>query len=86
MKKREGGFVKISIKKLENDLSVSIEDNGVGIEQSIIDSLDKQINENIGLKNVHQRLKLLYGKGLEIKKLAKGTKISFKILGGKNND
>lgn len=86
LKKREGGFVKISIKKIENDLFISIEDNGIGIEQTIIDNLDKEINENIGLKNVHQRLKLLYGEGLEIKKLEQGTKISFKILGGKNND
>lgn len=86
LKKREGGFIKIVIKKCGNNLNISIEDNGVGIEQSIIDSLDKEINENIGLKNVHQRLKLLYGQGLEIKKLAQGTKINFTIFGDENND
>lgn len=86
LKKKEGGLVKISIKKREADLCISIEDNGIGIKQEIIDNLDKQIDENIGLKNVHQRLKLLYGKGLEIIKLTQGTKISFKILGGENND
>ena len=56
------------------------------IEQSIIDNLDKQIKENIGLKNVHQRLKLLYGEGLNIKKLEQGTRIKFKILGGVKYD
>lgn len=86
LKKRDGGFVKISIKKIKDDLNICIEDNGVGIEQSIIDNLDKQINENIGLKNVHHRLQLLYGKGLEIERLEQGTRISFKIIGGKNYD
>ena len=82
LKKRENGYVKIIVSKIDKDIEVIIEDDGVGIEQSIIDNLDKQIKENIGLKNVHQRLKLLYGEGLNIKKLEQGTRIKFKILGG----
>ena len=78
LKKRDNGCVK--------DIEITIEDDGVGIEQSIIDNLDKQIKENIGLKNVHQRLKLLYGEGLNIKKLEQGTRIKFKILGGVKYD
>ena len=35
----------------------------------------------IGLYNVHLRLKLYYGKGLEITKLNKGTLIEFYIWG-----
>ena len=45
-------------------------------KQEIIDNLDKEIDENIGLKNVHQRLKLLYGEGLKITKLKQGTATS----------
>ena len=86
LKKRENGCVKIIIKKIDKDIEITIEDDGVGIEQSIIDNLDKQIKENIGLKNVHQRLKLLYGEGLNIKKLEQGTRIKFKILGGVKYD
>ena len=86
LKKRDNGCVKIIIKKIDKDIEVTIEDDGVGIEQSIIDNLDKQIKENIGLKNVHQRLKLLYGEGLNIKKLEQGTRIKFKILGGVKYD
>lgn len=82
LKKRENGYVKIIVSKIDKDIEVIIEDDGVGIEQSIIDNLDKQIKENIGLKNVHQRLKLLYGEGINIKKLEQGTRIKFKILGG----
>ena len=86
LKKRDNGYVKIIIKKIGKDIEITIEDDGVGIEQSIIDNLDKQIKENIGLKNVHQRLKLLYGEGLNIKKLEQGTRIKFKILGGVKYD
>ena len=86
LKKRDNGCVKIIIKKIDKDIEITIEDDGVGIEQSIIDNLDKQIKENIGLKNVHQRLKLLYGEGLNIKKLEQGTRIKVKILGGVKYD
>ena len=86
LKKRDNGCVKIIIKKIGKDIEVIIEDDGIGIEQTIIDNLDKQIKENIGLKNVHQRLKLLYGEGLNIKKLEQGTRIEFKILGGVKYD
>ena len=86
LKKRENGCVKVIVKKIDKDIEVIIEDDGVGIEQTVIDNLDKQIQENIGLKNVHQRLKLLYGEGLNIKKLEQGTRINFKILGGVKYD
>ncbi|WP_338940869.1 sensor histidine kinase [Fusobacterium nucleatum] len=86
LKKRENGCVKVIVKKIDKDIEVIIEDDGVGIEQTVIDNLDKQIQENIGLKNVHQRLKLLYGEGLNIKKLEQGTRINFRILGGVKYD
>ena len=86
LKKRDKGFVKIIVKKIDKDIEVAIEDDGVGIEQAVIDNLDKKIEENIGLKNVHQRLKLLYGEGLNITKLEQGTRIKFKILGGVKYD
>ena len=86
LKKSEKGNILLQIKKIGKDIEVIIEDDGVRIKQEIIDSLDSKIEENIGLKNVHQRLKLLYGKGLNITKLNKGTRIKFKILGGVNYD
>ena len=77
--KREGGFVNIIAKKENKDCLITIEDNGVGIDQKIIDNLDDRIDKNIGLKNVHNRIKLIYGKGLVVEKLETGTKISFYI-------
>ncbi|MGL5797765.1 MAG: LytS/YhcK type 5TM receptor domain-containing protein [Cetobacterium sp.] len=79
LKQRELGIVEIAIKKIDSKIIVSIEDNGVGINSEVIENIDKKIEKNIGLKNVHNRLKLIYGKGLIIERLQKGTKISFYI-------
>lgn len=79
LKRREGGTIAISVSENKAEYIISIEDDGVGIEQSIIDGIDDKIEINIGLKNVHNRLKILYGKGLNIKKLERGTKITFYI-------
>ena len=64
LKKREGGFVNIIAKKENEGCFITIEDNGIGIDQKIVDNLDDRIDKNIGLKNVHNRIKLIYGKGL----------------------
>ena len=79
LKRREGGTVTISVIEKEKGYNIIIEDDGIGIDQSIIDAIDDKIEKNIGLKNVHNRLKILYGKGLNIEKLEKGTRISFNI-------
>ena len=80
LKSRDGGNIYIKVKKIKKGCSIIIEDDGVGIEQKIIDNLDvPEIEKSVGLKNVHNRIKLLYGKGLNITKLEKGTRITFDI-------
>lgn len=80
LKSRNGGNVYIIVKKTETGCNIIIEDDGVGIEQKIIDELDiPEIEKSVGLKNVHNRIKLLYGTGLQITRLEKGTRISFNI-------
>ncbi len=59
-----------------------IEDTGVGMDAIKLENILKDSSKGIGLKNVNQRLKLLYGEnyGIDIKSLlGKGTKISFNI-------
>jgi len=76
------GNVKISVKKYDSkDTIVIIEDDGIGISPNIIEAIKTNtIQENkIGLSNVNSRLKYIYGKGLIIERLHKGTKISFII-------
>ncbi len=73
------GLVKISAHQKGQELFISIKDNGVGINKEVIDNLNSINNNRVGLKNVNNRLKLLYGEGLKFEILNPGTKISFKI-------
>lgn len=69
------GKIKISLKKNnENELEFCISDNGIGMLQEEIDiknnelkEMKKQTNEHIGISNVNQRIKLLYGDDYGIK-------------------
>jgi two-component system LytT family sensor kinase len=76
------GNVKIEIKRNNSeDIKVTIEDDGIGIPQAVIDSIHAgTVRENkIGMSNVHSRLHHIYGAGLNIERLPIGTKISFII-------
>ncbi|WP_290061412.1 sensor histidine kinase [Paraclostridium bifermentans] len=75
------GTVKISVKNKTNKICISVENDGVTIDEDIIKKVENgNMPENkIGLYNVHLRMKLMYGKGLSIKRLNPGTKIEFSI-------
>lgn len=76
------GNVKITVRKYDSKHTiVIIADDGIGISPHIIEAIKTNtIQENkIGLSNVNNRLKYIYGKGLIIERLHKGTKISFII-------
>ncbi|WP_026567167.1 sensor histidine kinase [Bacillus sp. UNC41MFS5] len=76
------GVVTISVKNLENKVRISVKDTGAGISEDVIHQL---LNDNvpankIGLYNVHQRVKLIYGRGLVIHRLSPGTEVFFDIV------
>lgn len=76
------GTIKIIIKEIEEKrVKVVIEDNGTGIPQEIIDKVyeDNMEENKIGVSNVNNRLKHIYGRGLNIERLNKGTKTTFII-------
>lgn len=84
--KAEGGsvFLKASVYEDDNKknrILFSIKDTGIGMNyQKLKDIIDN--SHGIGLKNVNDRLKLLYGEDCKINiktSLNKGTKISFII-------
>ena len=74
------GNIKISVFIKDNKLVYLVEDNGVGMNKETLEKLQStDLKENkmgVGVKNVNQRLKLLYGDeyGIEIKsELEEGT-------------
>ncbi|WP_207952860.1 sensor histidine kinase [Paenibacillus agricola] len=86
----EKGWIKIRITLEYGALSVSVEDNGVGIHNQQLEKLRDQMSslslhedlDHIGLLNVNNRLKLLYGDTsiLNIASvLNEGTRIYFMI-------
>lgn len=78
-----GGCVYITVAVHSNHAIVSVADDGVGMEQNVVDQLlQKSSNQSrgIGMANTNLRLKKLFGKGLEIEsKLNEGTRIQFTI-------
>ncbi|KFZ38714.1 membrane protein [Shewanella mangrovi] len=76
------GEVHIAIKQqASGDIQVSVLDTGKGIDEEVIDGLynDQVPSDHIGLMNVHERVKLMYGHGLIVTRLKPGTSVSFVI-------
>ncbi|WP_421224067.1 LytS/YhcK type 5TM receptor domain-containing protein [Aeromonas enteropelogenes] len=73
------GRVTIEVKQLAGGIRVAVRDTGFGISQAVIDGVaaGRVESRSIGLMNVHQRVKLLYGDGLHLKRLEPGTEVSF---------
>jgi len=74
------GLLKISAKKIEEDIEITVSDNGIGMTEAKIIELNNMLNtsENqfniefkngrVGIRNVHERIKLYFGEkyGLKI--------------------
>ncbi len=61
------GFIDIKLREIEGNISISIEDNGVGMDEATVkrlldkDGYNDTGSSGIGVKNVDQRIKLYYG-------------------------
>lgn len=75
------GVVVIAVKHSAGNIKVSVKDTGHGINQETIERVaaNEMPGNKIGLLNVHHRVSLLYGQGLQIRRLEPGTEISFLI-------
>lgn len=95
--KGENGLVKITAKCIEGYIDITISDNGTGMTQNEVEQLMSDINSmdeketkisplrdnnNIGLRNINSRIKLIYGQdyGLGVESLkGEWTSITVKI-------
>lgn len=83
LKRIHGGKIVIRISVYETYAEISVEDDGVGMdEEQMYQLLERKADSKsgVGLINTDQRLKRHFGTGLDIKStLGLGTKVSFKI-------
>ena len=85
--KKTSGFIHIMIGQEGDTLICEIIDNGDGMETNLDKKMPsykskRQLFSGIGVKNVNERIKLLYGKtyGVEISsKLGEGTKVKLRL-------
>lgn len=81
----EGGIVEITINKKNNYYNIFVKDNGIGMSEQQLLSLNNEDNKNddkihIGLDNINKRLKKLYNQELKIiSSYGEGTTVKFKI-------
>lgn len=75
------GVVTISVEECGNRVRIAVRDTGNGIAPEMIARVeaDEMPGNKIGLLNVHQRVKLLFGEGLHIRRLSPGTEIAFYV-------
>ncbi len=80
--KVSGGTIRISVHEQEEEIEIIIEDDGKGIEESIIPYLlaGKVKGAGIAINNVNKRLRTLYGRSLMIEsKRESGTRVSMML-------
>ena len=95
--REEGAVITVEIKKMRKGAQVQVSDNGAGfaperlaeIRAELDESVHEQESKRIGMRNVNDRLVLLYGKSSVLRiesELGTGTTITFFIPGGASND
>jgi two-component system LytT family sensor kinase len=84
LKVKGPGIVRIRVQDHPDVVRISVSDTGAGISADIIENVyhDRMPGNQIGLYNVHRRVKLIYGKGLTITRLEQGTDILFDVPKG----
>lgn len=88
--KEKDGYIRIDIKSEDNQMVVTVSDNGIGMDDEQLTVLLERIklqnredhSKSIGLHNVYQRIRLFYGDayGMDIKSVKnKGTEVYIRL-------
>lgn len=95
--REEGAVIKVEVKRIPKGVRVKVWDNGAGfpaerlasIRAELAVSVHEQESKRIGIRNVNDRLVMLYGASSALcieSEPGKGTYITFFIPGGASND
>ncbi|WP_413649445.1 LytS/YhcK type 5TM receptor domain-containing protein [Pantoea sp. B65] len=78
---RGKGVVVLAVQDQGDRVRISVRDTGNGISDEVMARVEnnEMPGNKIGLLNVHHRVRLLYGEGLQIYRLNPGTEIAFYI-------
>ena len=82
LKRQSGGTVYISAKAERNGVCIRVEDDGVGMPAGMAECLleSKTQPSGVGLANIHKRMILFFGHGLQIDSTeGKGTAVTIRI-------
>jgi two-component system sensor histidine kinase YesM len=82
MKEEENGVITIGGHKDGNHILLSVEDNGVGMDEETAKSILSKESKGYGVRNVNERIMLYYGEAYHLtveSKLGEGTKITVRI-------
>lgn len=87
LKNKQGGSVRLSVKKAGEKVLVVVEDNGKGISGREIDRIEKYCEREkgldegsgVGLVNINRRLKRFYNEKLKFETGKEGTKVFFAV-------
>ncbi len=80
LKRKQGGTVSISIRKLPYLVQITVKDDGAGMTVDQIETLYKKCNKHHSLYKVNHTLKVIGFNGLDINSVpSKGTTVAFGI-------
>ncbi|MFC5701390.1 ATP-binding protein [Cohnella faecalis] len=78
--KPSGGTIDISVSRSTDGVEIIVEDDGVGMDDDALRSLNKGGASGVGIGNVNRRLQMLYGRKLEIRSSpGQGTQVKLVI-------
>jgi sensor histidine kinase YesM len=78
--KPEGGTVHLIVRRSEHGLEITVEDDGVGMDEQTLVMLENGHAAGIGIGNVNRRLQMKYGRKLDISsRVGAGTQITIYI-------
>lgn len=84
----EDGMIIVTGRKIENDIYISVEDNGIGMREEVVENIltdNSKVPKHgsgVGVINVHNRIQLMFGEkyGLKVESEAdEGTKVTIHI-------